>query len=113
MISMSGRTKFRVPIYNNYRVTRVAVGMGIPIWIPIPMGLGWVWEYDFLLWGYPYWDPHRGKSYIHTDIHMGIPTEILWEWDGNGNGNSLPTATLVTTNVRQSRHNLCDRSSYR
>ena len=31
---------------------------------------------------------------IDIGTHIGIPTEILWEWDGNGNGNSPPTATL-------------------
>ena len=42
------------------------------------------------------WVQLREDSHgIPMVIPMGIPTEILWEWDGN----SIPTATLIITQV--------------
>ena len=65
---------------------------------------------------------------IHMGTHMGIPTEILWEWGGNRNGNSPPTATLLirtacTYIVQTSQHGrrklmsnnhllICDKSKF-
>ena len=55
--------------------------------LKIITGLPWVWESPY---GYPYGDPHRGKSYSYSQpisMSMGIPTEILWEWKFPSHGN--------------------------
>ena len=69
-----------IPIVHYHRIS-----MRIPVGIPIGITIGWGFPQDSMI--------------IPMGIAMGIPTGFLWEWDGNGNWNSIPTATLLGTQV--------------